>query len=306
MRRRVRYWFTTLSFTAAMMGLIILATFDTSRWPFVLVLLGMVGGSASFFYTTFPGSRFFVLAFTNSLGVYACIFQFFAQVNFRPVSTPILEIGFALPILAFVAGAWREQQRIRDIIHLRTPPAELALFRAFAWLVPVFGVGALTFTLPDLALDPVVTDEIFLASMLAIAGVVLVVSPDVSMFLIDTGLLFEEFFARVRHLAAPAFAFTTFYSVIVVVFASLYRIIDLVTGHPNFLVGGAVRPLGFSEALYFSVITVATVGYGDILPRTDLARALASIEVLIGVLVLLFGFSEIMAYMRERRPNRSE
>ena len=50
----------------------------------------------------------------------------------------------------------------------------------------------------------------------------------------------------------------------------------------------------FSDALYFSVATISTIGYGDISPATALARGLAGLEVASGLLMLLFGFSEIM------------
>jgi voltage-gated potassium channel len=55
-----------------------------------------------------------------------------------------------------------------------------------------------------------------------------------------------------------------------------------------------VRTLSFAEALYFSVITMATVGYGDIVPEGAPVRALSAAEVVVGVLLLLFGFREIM------------
>ena len=51
-------------------------------------------------------------------------------------------------------------------------------------------------------------------------------------------------------------------------------------------------------ALYFSFITLATVGYGDIVPRSDVARGLAIVEgvggqlflaVLVARLVSLYG-----------------
>ena len=42
------------------------------------------------------------------------------------------------------------------------------------------------------------------------------------------------------------------------------------------------------------VATVSTVGYGDIRPVGDGVRVLASLEVLLGQLLLLFGLAEIM------------
>lgn len=52
--------------------------------------------------------------------------------------------------------------------------------------------------------------------------------------------------------------------------------------------GSFVGPDGFSEliAIYYSFVTIATLGYGDILPRTDIARGAAIVEVIGGQLFL--------------------
>jgi voltage-gated potassium channel len=92
--------------------------------------------------------------------------------------------------------------------------------------------------------------------------------------------------------------------VIVIVFAGIYRVLDKLSTASHFSVHGQVRDITYAESLYFSIVTVATVGYGDITPVTDIARFVAAIEVVMGVLLLLFGFSEIMSYMRERRGKR--
>jgi voltage-gated potassium channel len=155
-------------------------------------------------------------------------------------------------------------------------------------------------------LSPGGIDKAFLGAMLAIAVVVFAVSPGVSAFLIDTGLLFEEFFERISRLAAAAFAFLTFYSVIVIVFAGIYRILDKLSAVSHFRIHDEVRDITYAESLYFSMVTMATVGYGDITPATDIARLVAAIEVVLGVLLLLFGFSEIMSYTRERRNKREQ
>ncbi len=291
-------------FTFCLIGLIAVASFDLSGWWFVLVLFGMVTVAVAYFYVAFPGSQFFVIALANALGVYACIFQFFVESNFRSVSVPALEIGFALPILGFIGGAQLRRERIRAVLAISESEGGRGVAGTLSWLIPVFAIGALTFLVPDLALSPGGIDAAFVGAMLAIAVVVFAVSPGVSAFLIDTGLLFEEFFDRISQLAAAAFAFLTFYSLIVIVFAGIYRVLDKLSTASHFRIHGEVRDITYAESLYFSIVTMATVGYGDITPTTDLARLVAAIEVVLGVLLLLFGFSEIMSYMRERRGRR--
>ena len=52
--------------------------------------------------------------------------------------------------------------------------------------------------------------------------------------------------------------------------------------------GSIVGPDEFSDvrAVYYSFITLATLGYGDFIPRTDLARGIATFEVIGGQLFL--------------------
>ena len=168
------------------------------------------------------------------------------------------------------------------------------------WLAPVFAIGAVTFALPGLGFGQLALGAAFLIAMAAIAGIVLFVGPNVATFLIDTGLLFEAFFEQARRAFVAVFAFLTFYSVLVIVFGALYRILDVAATAPNFVIGGRPRDISFAESLYFSVVTMATVGYGDITPLSDLARLLAAIQVVVGLLLLLFGFSEILSYARDR------
>jgi len=299
-----RAWLRGMLFTMTLIGLIAVASFDLTGWTFVLVLVVMVSVAVTYFYLAFPGSHFFAVALANSLGVYACIFQFFVESNFRTVSLPAIEIGFAIPILAFIAGAQIQRARIRAVLTLAESEGGRGVAGTLTWLIPVFAIGAVTFGVPDLTLSPAGLDALFVGAMLAIGAIVFAVSPGVSAFLIDTGLLFEEFFGRISQLAAAAFAFLTFYSVIVIVFAGLYRVLDKLSGTPHFNIHGVARDISYAESLYFSIVTMATVGYGDITPATDLARLIASVEVVMGVLLLLFGFSEIMSYMRERRGRR--
>lgn len=45
----------------------------------------------------------------------------------------------------------------------------------------------------------------------------------------------------------------------------------------------AHSPLAWDDFVYFSVITLTTLGYGDILPATPAARSLVMLEVIVGV-----------------------
>ncbi|MFM8682024.1 MAG: ion channel [Alphaproteobacteria bacterium] len=296
-----------IGFTLVLSALVVVAAAEQFDVLFTAMMLAVVAGAVAFFLKAFPGSRFFAIAFANGLAIYACLFAVFSDVNFaqaRPLAT---RIGFVLPVAAFLAGSWLRRDRIRRIVLAEriAEPSEVA--RSFAWLLPVFGIGVLTFALPTLGLGPRGADIAFVGAMAAIAAIVFAVSADVSSFLIETGLLFEEFFGRMARLVVPTFAFLTFYSVVVIAFATLYRIVDRLSAEPNFSIGGAARAITFAESLYFSIVTMATVGYGDVVPASDAARALAAMQVVLGVLLLLVGFSEIFSYTRERqRPRGGE
>ncbi len=248
----------------------------------------------------FPSSRLLWIAFVNLISVYASVFALFIEDVFGQVGTLPLSIGFALPIASFLIGCWRQRAAITAIVTNPTLGGERAVIKAIAWLLPVFVVGACVIALSQLSQGQINSSPGFLTAMLLIGLIVLAASRDVAIFLVDTGLLFDEFFERVAHLLLPAFAFLTFYSLIILVFASLYSIISRFALEAHFRVGLEAKALSFPEALHFSVVTLSTVGYGDIVPMSTLARTLAAIEVVLGTLLLLFGVSEILAHAKDR------
>jgi voltage-gated potassium channel Kch len=175
------------------------------------------------------------------------------------------------------------------------------LLQVLAWLVPVFGVGALTFFVPRIESSQALVSGALLAACAAIALIVFGVSRDIALFLRETGWLFDEFFYRAAGLLVPAFAFLSFYSLLVILFAALYAVLDQATGGANFRIDGIARAITFPESLYFSVMTLSTVGYGDIAPATSGIRVIAAAEIVSGILLLLFGFNEIFSFARRRR-----
>lgn len=46
------------------------------------------------------------------------------------------------------------------------------------------------------------------------------------------------------------------------------------------------EPLSFIQSIYFSIVTITTLGYGDIAPTNDTARLLAASEALFGLLLI--------------------
>ena len=60
------------------------------------------------------------------------------------------------------------------------------------------------------------------------------------------------------------------------------------------------------DSLYFSVVTLATVGYGDLAPATEYGRAFTIVYIMLG-LGLLTSFAAMLAQERRQRySDRSE
>jgi hypothetical protein len=46
------------------------------------------------------------------------------------------------------------------------------------------------------------------------------------------------------------------------------------------------EPLTLVQSIYFSIVTITTLGYGDIIPKTDVARSLAALESIFGIILI--------------------
>jgi hypothetical protein len=70
--------------------------------------------------------------------------------------------------------------------------------------------------------------------------------------------------------------------------------------HPGSL---SVSNLSRTGAIYYSFVTLATIGYGDIVPRTDVARGLAVVEGIGGQLFLAVLVARLLSLYSGRRGN---
>jgi voltage-gated potassium channel Kch len=89
------------------------------------------------------------------------------------------------------------------------------------------------------------------------------------------------------------------YLLIAMSFAAVFELLEVLA--PGSLRIGAVQPENLRQAVgYFSVVTLTTVGYGDMTPVTPLARRLAGLEGLIGQLYPAIIIGWMIGSMRRR------
>jgi hypothetical protein len=91
------------------------------------------------------------------------------------------------------------------------------------------------------------------------------------------------------------FGVLSLYVLIGMAFGFIYGAIDRLGGDPFFAGHGSAT---VAHCIYFSFTTLATVGYGDFVARTDLGHTLAVSEALIGQIYLVTVVSLIVSNLR--------
>jgi voltage-gated potassium channel len=296
-----RHWLRSTGFTLLLVGLVAAAI--GADWTATLSSLLTCAVGFGFFYLLFPGGAHFGMTVANFLAVYACAFAYFRDANFPAASREFALGAVAMPVLGFLGACMLRRRQVFSIIHARRIRELQHLPRITSWMLALLAAGAASFALPRLALDPLQQGLVLLGAMALVTLFVVVSVRDVILAMIDIAMVFEGVASRLDRLVRPLMAFVTFYALLIVVFACLYRIADLTTPAPQFSLHGEPARISFVDSLYFSVATITTLGLGDITPASHLARAITAFEVVSGILMLLFGFSEIMRSAgSDRRP----
>lgn len=94
------------------------------------------------------------------------------------------------------------------------------------------------------------------------------------------------------------------YLLLMSAFAYGYSVIGELASQPFFAQGEEWDTLG--DYIYFSVITITTVGFGDLSPAGDLGRSLSAAEALIGQIYVVTIVAAIVANVGRKRSDRGD
>ena len=93
------------------------------------------------------------------------------------------------------------------------------------------------------------------------------------------------------------------YLIFGLVFAALYQLIGTVSGTPFFKETSHASP---NQFLYFSFVTLATVGYGDLTPATNVGRSVVVLEPLLGQIFLVTLVARLVSIWPGRNAGKRE
>jgi hypothetical protein len=145
---------------------------------------------------------------------------------------------------------------------------------------------ALYYLIPLRDLHGAVTVVVFIA---ALVGVVVIVAWQVQ-------AIFRADYPGLQAIEALATVIPLF----LLVFSASYY---LMAYHAH---GSFSQPLTRTEALYFTVTTFSTVGYGDITPTTDTARVVVMIQMMADLAIIGFGVKLLVGAVETRRRESRE
>ncbi|MBP0464790.1 two pore domain potassium channel family protein [Roseomonas sp. PWR1] len=296
-RRLPQGWLRSFAMTLGF-GLLVAGGVADQGTVFPYLVIGVAALGLGTLYLLFPHGLHVAFGTSAGLAVYACLFAVMGRAAFPLAPDLARAVAFLLPVVTFLAAVWWRRRSLRLVAEQEHPFDLGHLPRMARWLIPVWAVGAFSLALPVNRLPMLEQGTAIIAAMGVIALVVAASVRGVVLLLTDMALITEELAGRAARILVPIVAFLAMYAMLVVVFACFYRIAQGLSLEPLFHGPQGPVPLPFPDALYFSLITQATVGYGDLTPHDDGIRLLASIQVIAGQVLLLFGFAEIMRTRR--------
>jgi voltage-gated potassium channel len=282
-----------LVFTIILLGSIALAIRQTYPGIALLAVVAVLA-LVVVFHFALGATDFFGVIFANSVGVYTCLYIVFLASNFPGAGPTEQQVGYLLPLLGFAGGVLAGRRRLHPLVA-HVPRHRATAFQGAAlWVGPLAMVAIVSSFLRIPSWDPSTQDLGLILSMAVIGVIGFGASRRILLFLIETGAVFSAFFANAVRLVQPAFALLTCYSLVIILFGAAYTIFDQMSVTPNFAALGSAAPISFPDGLYLSVATLTMVGYGDITPISAVARLFVSIELICGVVLLLFGVEAML------------
>ncbi len=114
------------------------------------------------------------------------------------------------------------------------------------------------------------------------------------------GVMLGALLLAVRRFNNSSIAAATLFAITMLLVLLLYSIFG------SYILGTQFNPniRSFEMALYFAVVTLATVGYGDIVPQTEEARLFVVSFIVVGIVIFTTGISTILLPLINRRISK--
>jgi hypothetical protein len=186
------------------------------------------------------------------------------------------QAGRVLLLVAIATSTW---------LALRASQVQRVLLRLAVAVIPVVTVVAVVITIAGSER----ASEI-------VTGVLLLLLVVVSPFAIV-----RRFASHPVITADTFFAAVSVYLLVAMFFAMLYRTMAVVTGDPFFV---QTNDPGAVDYVYFSLVTITTVGYGDFTAAMSVGKMFAVIEAVLGQLYLITVVALVVQNLGQERKRR--
>lgn len=209
-------------------------------------------------------------------------------------------LGLALLLLTFVAFAAAQGNAVLRVLTVGLVGLTLLVLLAVSRTSrPVLGGVAI-------ACGAAVVVSVVASVSGTTAGTVSTLSLTAALALLAPPAIVRDLRSRPRISAATVLGALCIYLLGGLLFGAVFGVVDALSAGPFFQQVETARPVDF---LYFSFVTLGTLGYGDLTPVGDLGRMLAVTETMLGQLYLVGVVAILVSnigFERRRRPSSDE